>query len=66
MGSACRTFQKDESAYRTLDGEPEKKRPFGRHRRRWKDNLKTVHKTQDVATEIAFTCLRIEAGGDIF
>jgi hypothetical protein len=27
-------------AYRTLMGKPEAKRPLGRHRRRWEDNIK--------------------------
>ncbi|KAJ4442618.1 hypothetical protein ANN_04207 [Periplaneta americana] len=27
-------------AYRVLDGRPERKRPLGRPRRRWKDNIK--------------------------
>jgi hypothetical protein len=27
-------------AYRILVGKPEGKRPLGRHRRRWKDNIK--------------------------
>jgi len=27
--------------YRFLAGRPEGKRPLGRHRRRWKDNIKT-------------------------
>jgi hypothetical protein len=26
--------------YRVLVGKPEGKRPLGRHRRRWKDNIK--------------------------
>jgi hypothetical protein len=34
MGRACRT------AYRILVGEPEGKRPLGRPRRRWVDNIK--------------------------
>jgi hypothetical protein len=26
--------------YRVLVGKPERKRPLGRHRRRWEDNIK--------------------------
>jgi 3-oxoacyl-ACP reductase-like protein len=33
MGGAC-------SAYRVLVGKPEGKRPLGRPRRRWEDNIK--------------------------
>jgi len=29
------------SVYRVLVGKPEGKRPLGRHRRRWEDNIKT-------------------------
>jgi len=29
-----------EGAYRVLVGKPEGKRPFGRPRRRWEDNIK--------------------------
>jgi hypothetical protein len=27
-------------AYRVLVGKPDRKRPLGRHRRRWEDNIK--------------------------
>jgi len=30
----------DRFVYRVLVGRPEKKRPFGRHKRRWKNNIK--------------------------
>jgi hypothetical protein len=30
------------STYKTLVGKPEGKRPLGRHRRRWKDNMRMV------------------------
>jgi hypothetical protein len=38
-GHAERTVKK-RNAYRILMGEPEGKRPVGRHRRRWEDNIK--------------------------
>jgi hypothetical protein len=28
------------AAYRVLVGKPERKRPIGRHKRRWEDNIK--------------------------
>jgi hypothetical protein len=31
---------RDENGYRILVREPERDRPLGRHRRRWKDNIK--------------------------
>jgi hypothetical protein len=37
---ACSTYGEIRSAYRDLVGKPEGKRPLGRPRRRWKDNVK--------------------------
>jgi len=39
MGGACSTFR---SVYRVLVGKPEGKRPLGRPRGRWEDNIKMV------------------------
>jgi hypothetical protein len=40
MGRACSTHGEKKSAYRILVGKPEGKRPLGRPRRRWEDNIK--------------------------
>jgi hypothetical protein len=40
MGRACSTNGKKRNAYRILVGKPEGKRPLGRPRRRWMDNIK--------------------------
>jgi hypothetical protein len=40
MGGACRANLETRNAYRTLVGKPEGKRPLGRQRRRWVDNIK--------------------------
>jgi len=40
MGGACSTYGGEERAYRILVGKPERKRPLGRLRRRWEDNIK--------------------------
>jgi hypothetical protein len=40
MGRACSTNGEDINAYRILVGKPEGKRPLGRPRRRWEDNIK--------------------------
>jgi hypothetical protein len=40
MGRACSTYGEKRNAYRILVGEPEGKRPLGRHRRRWEDNIR--------------------------
>jgi hypothetical protein len=41
MGRACSTNGEKRNAYRTLVGKPEDKRPLGRPRRRWVDNIVT-------------------------
>jgi hypothetical protein len=40
MGGACSTYGETRSIYRVLTGKPEGKRPLGRPRRRWEDNIK--------------------------
>jgi hypothetical protein len=39
MGRACSTNGEKRNAYRILVGKPEGKRPLGRSRRRWEDNI---------------------------
>jgi hypothetical protein len=39
MGRACSTYGVKRIAYRILVGNPEGKRPLGRLRRRWVDNI---------------------------
>ena len=40
MGGACSTYRGPRGAYRVLVGKPEGKRPLGKPRRRWEDNIK--------------------------
>jgi hypothetical protein len=40
MGGRCSTNGEKRNAYRLLVGKPEGKRPLGRPRRRWVDNIK--------------------------
>jgi hypothetical protein len=40
MGRACSTNGEKRNAYRILVGKPEAKRPRGRLKRRWVDNIK--------------------------
>jgi hypothetical protein len=40
MGGECSTNGDKRNAYRILVGKPEGKRPLGRPRRRWMDNIK--------------------------
>ena len=41
MGWACGAYGGGEGMYRVLVGKPEGKRPLGRPRRRWVDNIRT-------------------------
>jgi hypothetical protein len=40
MGRACSTYGERRGAYRVLVRKPEGKRPLGRSRCRWEDNIK--------------------------
>jgi hypothetical protein len=40
MGGACSAVGEDRGVYRVLVGKPEGKRPLGRLRRKWEDNIK--------------------------
>jgi hypothetical protein len=40
VGGACSPNGEKINAYRLLVGKPEGRRPLGRSRRRWKDNIK--------------------------
>jgi hypothetical protein len=40
MGGACRAYGEWRGVYRVLMGKPEGRRPLGRLRRRWEDNIK--------------------------
>ena len=40
MGGACSAYGEKRGVYRVLVGKPEGKRPLGRPRRRWEDNIR--------------------------
>jgi hypothetical protein len=40
MGTACSTHGEKRNSCRVLVGKPEGRRPLGRPRRRWEDNIK--------------------------
>jgi hypothetical protein len=40
MGRTCSSNGENRNAYRILVGKPERKRPLGRPRHRWVDNIK--------------------------
>jgi len=49
--------------YRVLVGKPEEKRPFGRPRRRWEDNIKMDLQEVGFGGMDWLSCLRIGTGG---
>ena len=44
MGWACGTYGRQERCIKEFGGNPDGNRPFGRHGRRWEDNIKMDHK----------------------
>jgi hypothetical protein len=40
MGGACGTYGREERCMQDLVVKPERKRPFGRYRHVWEDNIK--------------------------
>jgi hypothetical protein len=40
MGGAYSAGGEDRGVYRVLEGKPDGKRPLGRHRRGWEDNIR--------------------------
>ena len=40
MGGACGAYGAGRGVHRVLVGKPEEKRPLGRDKRRWEDNIK--------------------------
>jgi len=51
------------SVYRVLVGKPEGKRPLGRPRRRWEENIKWIFRKWDVGIWTGSSWLRIGTGG---
>ena len=50
-------------AYRVLVGNPEGKRPLGKPKRRWEDNIKIIFRKWDVKVWTGLMWLRIGTGG---
>jgi hypothetical protein len=53
-------------AYRVLVGRPEGKRPLGRQRRRWEDNIKMDIRQVGWGAWSGLIWLRIGTGGGLF
>ena len=49
--------------YRVLVGKPEGKRPLGRPRRRWEDNIKIIFRKWEGVMRTGWSWLRIGTGG---
>jgi hypothetical protein len=62
MSGACSAYGERRGVYRVLVGKPEGKRPLGRHRCRWEDNIKIFRKW-DVGEWTGSSWLRIGTGG---
>jgi hypothetical protein len=52
-------------AYRTLVGKPERRRPLGRPRRRWEDNIKVDLREVGWGAWTGSIWLRIGTGGEL-
>jgi len=61
MGGACSAFGEEERLHRVLVGKPGGKRPLGRPRSRWEDNIKMD--LQDVAGGMGWIDLSQERDG---
>jgi hypothetical protein len=62
MGVPCSTNAKKRNAYWLLVGKPEEKRPLGRPRRRWVDNIR-MNLGEVMWTGLVW--LRIGTGGEL-
>jgi hypothetical protein len=61
MVRACGTDKEERRMYRVLVGKPEGKRPMGRSRRKWDDNVRMYLQEVGVWTGLGWP--RIETGG---
>jgi hypothetical protein len=61
---ACSKYWERRGVHRVLVGKPEGKRPLGRPRCRWEDNIKMDIKVWDVGTWTGSSWLRIGTGGE--
>jgi hypothetical protein len=53
------------NTYKILVEKPEGKRPLGRPRRRWEDNIKIYLRTYGLGVWIGFIWLKIGTGGGL-
>ena len=63
MGGTCGTYGRRERCAQGLVGNPEGKRPLGRPRSRWEDNIKMDLQEVGRVVGTGWSWLRIGAGG---
>ena len=66
MGWTCSTYGKRRGMYRNLVGKPEGKRPFGRPRHGWEDNIKMDLEEVGCGVWTGLSWRRIGTGGGLF
>jgi hypothetical protein len=66
MGVACSTYGERSGVYRVLVGKPEEKRPLGKPRRRWKDDIKTYLQEMEWDASTGLIWFRIATGDGHF
>jgi len=62
MGGVCSTYGERRGVYRVLVGNPEGKRPLGRPRHRWEDNIKVDLQEMGRGVWTGWSWLRIGTG----
>jgi len=66
IGRACSTYGVEEKHIHSFGGEHVRKRPLGRPRHRWEDNVKIDFRKWDVGVLTGSNLLRTETGGRNF
>jgi hypothetical protein len=64
MGGSCSADSKERGEYRVLVWKPEEKKPLGRPRRGWEDNIKIDLQEVRCGGMTGLGWLRIERGGE--
>jgi hypothetical protein len=65
MGGACSTYAGEERCIQVFVGNPEEKRPLGRPRSRWENNIKMDLQEVGWGTWTGLIWLRIGTGGGL-
>jgi hypothetical protein len=65
IGRVCSTHGEKSNAYRVLVGKKEGKKPLGRHRHRWEDNIKIDFREMKCMVWTGLSWLRIGTSGGL-